>query len=186
METLECIKSRRSIRRFTEQKITDDILAKILEAVQWSPSWANTQCWEVVVVKDNNIKEKIAGLLSPKNPGIKGIIQAPLIMVMCGKKGVSGYKGDEPATDKGDWYMFDLGIASQNLCLAAHALGLGTVHIGSFDHKGVDKLLGLPAGVESIEIIPVGYPAKEGNPPFRKDLNTFVFIDKYGKLINRF
>lgn len=76
--------------------------------------------------------------------------------------------------------MFDVGIAAQNLCLAAHDLGLGTVHVGLINHQAVDELLGLPSDVESLEIIPVGYPEKVGNAPPRKELSEFVHWDKYG------
>lgn len=184
METRECIKSRRSIRRFTEQSISDETLTELLEAIRWSPSWANTQCWEMVVVKDQATKEKLADLLHPNNPATKGVLGAPVVFVACGKKGVAGYKKGETQTNKGDWYMFDLGIACQNLCLAAHDLGLGTVHVGSIEHQKIDELLGLPEGVESVEVIPVGYPVKEGSAPPRKELNEFIFIDKYGQKLN--
>lgn len=181
MDTMECIKSRRSIRRFTEQEISDEVLRKLLEAIRWAPSWANTQCWEIIVVKDQDIKEKLAAEVLPNNPATKGIIEAPVLIVACGKKGKAGFKKGEAQTDKGDWYMFDLGIACQNLCLAAHSLGLGTVHVGSLNHKGINKVLGLPEDVESVELIPVGYPAKEGSAPPRKELNEFIFIDRYGQ-----
>ncbi|MGI5876328.1 MAG: nitroreductase family protein [Dethiobacteria bacterium] len=180
METRECIKNRRSIRNFTEQEITGDVLSELLEAVRWSPSWANTQCWELVVVKDHAKKEKLAELLADRNPATKAVTQAPLVIVFCGKKGKAGYKKGTPVTEKGDWYMFDLGIACQNFCLAAHDMGLGTVQVGSFDHQGVNKLLGVPADVESVAIIPVGYPAKESTAPPRKEINEFVYLDNYG------
>ena len=60
METRECIKTRRSIRRFTEQPIPDEVLNELLEAVRWAPSWSNTQCWEIIVVKDGETKQKLA------------------------------------------------------------------------------------------------------------------------------
>ncbi len=180
METRDCIKSRRSIRRFTEQPISDELLMELIEAIRWSPSWANTQTWEVVVVKDPVVKEKLAGCVSETNPAYKGLLQAPVIMVVCGRVGSAGYKNGEAATERGDWYMFDAGIASQNMCLAAHDLGLGTVHVGSLNHQAVDELLGLPEDVNSLEIIPVGYPAKEGSAPPRKKPESFVFVDHYG------
>lgn len=183
METRDCIKSRRSVRRFTEQPVTDEMIMELLEAIRWSPSWANTQCWEIIIVKDQKGKENLTKLLAENNPAAKGLIEAPLVMILCGKKGISGVKRGEMQTDKGDWFMFDLGIACQNLCLAAHDMGLGTVHIGSFDHKGVDQLLGLPEDICSVEIIPVGYPAKEPNAPPRKELASFVHAEKYGQTL---
>jgi nitroreductase len=108
--------------------------------------------------------------------------QAPLILVFCGKKGLAGLKKGAPMTKKGDWYMFDIAIACQNLCLAAHDLGLGTVQVGNFDHDGADKLLNIGDGVESVAIIPLGYPAKEGTAPPRKEIKDFVYRESYGRL----
>jgi nitroreductase len=180
MEAFECIVTRRSIRSFTEQPVSEETIKKLLEAVRWAPSWANTQCWEVVVLKERENKEKLAGMVSKNNPAIKGIKQAPAVFVVCCKKGVSGFKSGAAVTVRGDWYMFDAGIACQNLCLAAHALGLGTVHVGSFAHEAVDEFLGLPGDVKSVEIIPVGYPAREGKAPPRKELGEFCHLERYG------
>lgn len=182
MDTLECIKTRRSIRRFTDQPIPDELLNQVLEAVRWAPSWANTQSWEIIVVKDKANIEKIAQQVPESNPAYKGLLQAPVLIVICAKLGLAGYKKSEQITEKGDWYMFDAGIASQNLCLAAHALGLGTVHVGTIpDHQALDALLGLPEDIKSIEIIPIGYPAKEGNAPPRREISEFVHSEKYGE-----
>lgn len=184
METRECIKSRRSVRNFTDQQIPEKTLLELLEAVRWSPSWANTQCWELIVVKEQAKKEKLAELLSERNPAAKAVVQAPLVLVFCGKKGVSGYKKGVAVSNKGDWFMFDVGIACQNFCLAAHDLGLGTVQIGNFDHRGVDQLLSLSGDVESVAIIPVGYPAGDSVAPPRKEIKDFAFLESYGsKLI---
>ncbi len=181
METRECIKNRRSIRNFTNQEISEEILRELLEAVRWSPSWANTQCWELIVVREQANKEKLAELLAERNPGTKAVVQAPLVLVFCGKKGVSGYKKGVSLTNKGDWFMFDVGVACQNFCLAAHDLGLGTVQIGNYDHQSVDKFLNLAGDVESVAIIPIGYPAKESIAPSRKEIENFVFLESYGK-----
>jgi nitroreductase len=181
VETLTCIKTRRSIRNFTEQEIPENLINELLEAVRWAPSWANTQCWEVIVVKEQAIKEQIAQMIPGNNPAPKAIIAAPVVMVMCAIKGRSGYKNGEILTNKGDWAMFDLGIACQNLCLAAHALGLGTVHVGTLDHNSLDKLLKLPPNLEAIEVIPVGYPAREGKVTPRKGLSEFVHLNFYGE-----
>jgi nitroreductase len=180
METRECIRSRRSIRNFTEQDITGEVLSELLEAVRWSPSWANTQCWELVVVKEQAKKEKLAELLADRNPATKAVAQAPLVLIFCGRKGVSGYKKGRSVTEKGDWYMFDIGVACQSLCLAAHDMGLGTVQVGSFEHRNVDKLLNIPADVESVAIIPVGYPAKGSSAPPRKEIKDFVYLESFG------
>jgi nitroreductase len=98
---------------------------------------------------------------------------------MCGKKGISGFYKGQAATVKGDWLMFDTGMAMQNLCLTAHSLGLGTVVIGLFDHKKVEEILGVPQNVEVVAMTPLGYPAAEGVTPKRKEPSEFVFYEKY-------
>lgn len=181
MELMEAIKGRRSIRKYKPDSIPDEALQKIMEAVRWSPSWANTQCWEVIVVKDPKIKSELASTLTRTNPALSSMTEAPLIVVLCGKKGISGFKKGEPATIKGDWLMFDTGIAMHTLCLTAHSLGLGTVVVGLFDHKKAEEILGTPPDREVVAMTPLGYPAAEGFAPKRKELSEFVFYDKYGK-----
>jgi nitroreductase len=181
MDLMEAIKGRRSIRKYRPDPIPESTLQKIMEAVQWSPSWANTQCWEAVLVKDPKIKSELATALTKTNPALSSMTDAPLILVLCGKKGVSGFKKGEAVTVKGDWLMFDTGIAMQTLCLTAYSLGLGTVVVGMFDHKKAEEILGVPQDVEVVAMTPLGYPAAEGSAPKRKEISEFVFSDHYGK-----
>jgi nitroreductase len=106
--------------------------------------------------------------------------EAPLVIVVCGKKGVSGFKKGNAVTARGDWFMFDTGIAMQNLCLTAYSLGLGTVVVGMFDHKKVEEILEVPQNVEVVAMTPLGYPAAEGGAPRRKEPSEFIFYEKYG------
>ena len=76
--------------------------------------------------------------------------------------------------------MFDVALAMQNLTLAAHSLGLGTVHVGAFDAKKVAKILGVPKGFVVVSMTPLGYPDEEPGPRPRKELSEIVFYDKYG------
>jgi nitroreductase len=176
---MDTLKSRRSVRRFEEKDIPEDLLRDVLESVQWSPSWANTQCWEVVMVKDQAIKEKLQETIAPKNPATKAITGAPVVLALCGKKGTSGYYKDIEVTKFGDWYMFDLGIACQSLCLTAHARGLGTVIVGLFDHLKAKTVLRVPDEYELVALIPIGYPAKIPPAPKRKGINEFVHHNSF-------
>jgi nitroreductase len=178
---MEAIKGRRSIRKYKPDPVSEEALQKVMEAVRWSPSWANTQCWEVIVVKDPNVKSQLANTLTATNPARSSMTEAPLVIVLCGKKGVSGFKKGQVATVKGDWLMFDAGIATQSLCLAAHGQGLGTVIIGLFDHKKAEEILGIPQNVEVVAMTPLGYPAVQRSAPKRKGVSEFVFSDRYPK-----
>jgi len=179
VELLDVIKGRRSIRRYQDKEIPEADLQKILEAVQWSPSWANTQCWEVVVVKGKEMKQKLQEALPPTNPASKGLPEAPVVLVLCGKLQSSGYYKGQVTTKFGDWFMFDLGIAAQSLCLMAHNLGLGTVIVGLFDHDKAKTALGVGAGYEVVAIIPVGYPAKDSPAPKRREISEFTHHETF-------
>jgi nitroreductase len=174
MSVLETIRERRSVRRFTEEPVSAEDLSKVLEAARWAPSWVNVQPWKIIVVKDAEKKGALRETLLPKNPAAKGFDQAPVLLVLVGERGKSGQYGDNFATDKGDWYMFDLGIAAQNIALAAHSLGLGTVHVGAMDHKKAAEILAVPEGFEVVEILPVGHPTFGPKAPPRKELKEFV------------
>ncbi|MBN1376474.1 MAG: nitroreductase family protein [Dehalococcoidia bacterium] len=182
MDVLSAIRSRRSVRQYKDTPVPDDVLQKVLEAARWAPSWANTQCTRYVVIKDPATKEKLAEMLNKGNPSTEAIKQAPIVIVACAELGKAGFYKGVLATNRDDWFMFDVGIAMQNLILAAQSLGLGTVHVGFIpDSKKVDEIIGVPEGVVSIEMTPLGYPTGETKAPPRKELADIVFYEKYGK-----
>ena len=179
MNVLEAIRERRSVRRFTEEPVSQEDLTKVLEAARWAPSWVNVQPWKIIVVKDAGKKEALKQTLLPHNPAAKAFDQAPLLLVLLGERGKSGQYGEGFATDKGDWYMFDVGIAAQNVALAAHSLGLGTVHVGAIDHKKAAEFLAVPEGFEVVEILPLGHPTFGPKSPPRKELKEFVTYEAF-------
>jgi len=173
------IQGRRGIRKYQDREISEEHLMTILEAVRWAPSWANTQCWEVIVIKDPAIKQKIRETLTPSNPASNAIVEAPVVMALCGRLQSAGYKKGEATTKFGDWFMFDLGIATQTLCLAAHNLNLGTVIVGLFNHDKAKEILRVPEGFEVVALVPLGYPAQEAKTPPRKEIGAFVHYSSF-------
>ena len=173
-DLMEIIKKRRSIRKYEEKDIPEELVNRVLDAVKWTPSWINTQCWEVIVVKDKIIKEGLQATISKGNPAAKSIVAAPVVLAVCGRLGKSGYYKDKVSTKFGDWYMFDLGLATQTICLAACDFGLGTVIVGLFDHDRAKEILNVPAGYELVVLIPMGYPAKTPSAPKRREINEFT------------
>ncbi len=178
-DILNIMQNRRSIRKFEDQPLQEETLNQILEAARWSQSWANTQCWEIVVVQDPDIKEKLQETLAKGNPASKAMVQAPVLLALCAKLETSGYYKGQVTTKHGDWYMFDLGLVTQNICLAAHALGLGSVVVGLFDHDKAEEILNVPAGHTLAAIVPLGYPAKIPETPKRKELTEFVHFETF-------
>jgi nitroreductase len=179
MELMEAVFERRSIRKYDDRPVPEDALTTVLEAVRYAPSWTNCQCWDIVVVRDQATKQKLVETVAPKNPAVKGLTAAPVVLAVCGRKGVSGFYNGHASTKFGDWCMFDLGIATQNLCLAAHGLGLGTVVVGLLDHDRAGVVLNVPETHELVALVPLGYPAKRPNAPKRKPIEAFVHQESF-------
>jgi nitroreductase len=178
-DCIQAIKERRSIRNFENQPVTEEQIQTLLESIQWAESWANTQCWEIIVVQDEQIKGQLQETMAKGNPGSKSVVQAPVLFGVCAKMQSSGfYKGQAP-TKFGDWFMFDLGLACQNLSLAAHDMGLGSVILGLFDHDQAARILKVPQGFELVTIIPIGVPAKIPSPPKRREIKDFTHWDTF-------
>jgi len=161
MEVFEAIKTRRSIRHYESEAIAEEKLNAVLEAARWAPSWANTQCWRFIVVRNDDTKAKLADALTSWNPAHEAVKEAPVVIVACAELGKSGFFQGEP--------------------LVAHSLGLGTVHVGAFDAQNVAHILNVPQGVVVVEVLPLGYPAREGRTPKRKELSELVFQENYGQ-----
>jgi len=190
MDVMEAIKGRRSIRKYRTEPVSEEALQTVLEAARLAPSWANTQCCRLVVVRDAETKSKLAdtlkGLRSGRiNPATEAVRSAPVVIAACAERGLSGYYKDESgqsviSTDKGEsWFMFDVALAMQNLALAAQALGLGTVHTGLLDAVEAARILGVPENVVVVELVPLGWPDEEPAARPRKEINEFVFFEKY-------
>jgi nitroreductase len=182
MDVFEAIKNRRSVRQYKDTPVSEEVLNKVLEAARWAPSWANTQCTRYVVIKDAATKARLAETVNKGNPSTEALKNAPIVIVACAELKRSGFYKGEVSTDRGEWFMFDVGIAMEHLALAAHALGLGTVHVGFIpDSKKVEEIIGTPEGVVAVEMTPLGYPSADAKAPPRKELSDIVFYEKYGK-----
>jgi nitroreductase len=180
VEVLEAIKTRRSIRRYKADPVDEKTLTTVLEAARWAPSWANTQCWRFIVVRDAKTRSELADTLTETNPARDAVRNAPVVIVACAELGKSGSKGGQVLTDKGDWFMFDVALAMHNLVLAAHSLGLGTVYVGLFDAKKAAQILAVPQGYCVVALTPLGYPDEVKDPRPRKELSEIVFQERWG------
>jgi nitroreductase len=187
LDTIETIKNRRSIRKYTADPVDEAILETILDSARLAPSWSNTQCWRFIIVRSDNLKAQLSEALAVNpelgnNPSTNAIKTAPVVIVACAEKGIAGYYNGQPATNKGDsWYMFDIGLAMENLVLAAAALGLGTVHVGLFDSQKVAAILEIPETFHVVEMTPLGYPEYQPKPRPRKELGEIIFREKFGQ-----
>ena len=177
MEALECIKTRRSIRKFTSEPVSQDTLKAIVEAASMAPSWKNTQITRYNIVENADIKNDIANNGTLGFSHNRDIINgAPLLVVVSMISGRCGYEKDGSfTTSKEDrWEMFDAGIASQTFCLAAHDLGVGSVILGIYDEAAVAKSISLPDNEKVAALIAIGYPDQECEAPKRKTTDDLL------------
>jgi nitroreductase len=185
MDLFEAIKTRRSIRKYSDKPVEDGKLQAVLEAVRMAPSWANYQCWRMVVVRGKATKQRISELsyvesyFAPKgyksNPSMKALVEAPVVIVLCADPAQSGVLWGQ------NYYLVDAGIAGQNLMLAARGQGLGTVFVGVYDEEKLKSLLNIPSAIRIVGLFPLGYPVEEKKDgPARKPLQDFCFHEQWG------
>ncbi len=176
MQTIDCITSRRSIRKFTEEPVSHEVLEKIIAAAAYSPSWKNTQIVRYIAIEDPALKNKIATECTTGFTYNGGTMaNAPMLIAVTVIKNRCGYERDGSFTTnrKDTWQMFDAGIASQTFCLAAHEYGLGTVIMGIFDDT-LSDVLEIPEDRELVNIICIGHPAESPEAPKRKSVEDLI------------
>lgn len=169
MDAITAIKERRSVRKFTDEKIDRHIMEDILDTARWAPSWVNFQVARWTLIDDKSIIEKLA------NDAVKGFVynmdtlkNATGVAVLSFVKGKSGKleQYDIEDTNSGKWEIFDAGIACQTFCLAAYAKGISTCIFGVIDEDTVSQIINLPAD-ETVGAIIV-YGKEDGHPATTK------------------
>lgn len=150
MDAIEAILSRRSIRRYTSQKVSGQLIKELLEAAMSAPSASNEQPWHFIIINEPKILEDI-----PKFHPYSGMLrEAPLAFLVC----VDLDLGTE------GFLIQDGSAATENLLIAAHAKGLGAVWLGIYPLKerttGMRKLLAIPERILPLSLIAIGYPAE--------------------------
>jgi nitroreductase len=152
METLDAIFFRRSIRKYTDQPVPDELVNDLLKAAMAAPSAGNEQAWQFIVIRDRALLDAI-----PKfHPYSAMLKHASIAILVCGDLSREKFKG---------LWVQDCSAATQNLLLAATAKGLGAVWTAVYPMEdrmtGMRKLLGLPEHVIPLSLIPVGFPAEQ-------------------------
>lgn len=167
MDTLECIATRRSIRRYMDRPVEPEKVEALLAAAMAAPSAGNQQPWRFVVTSNCEILKRIAKI----SPYAKMLPEAPLAIVVCGE--TAGLRHP-------DMWPQDCAAATQNILLAAHALGLGAVWLGFYPHRdrteGLASFLGVPISVLPLAVVAVGYPAERKEPAVRYN-SDFIHYD---------
>ena len=152
---LDNIFSRKSVRAYTDAPVSPEQVETLLKAAMAAPSGRNLQAWRFVVVRDQATKEKLAVGFN------KMIAKAPVVIVVCGQ--IAGEEG-EPNNN----WTADCAAATENLLLAAEAMGLGAVWTASYPYEDrmtpAIEALALPDNVRPYCVVPVGYPAGDDKP----------------------
>jgi nitroreductase len=206
---LDVLKYRRSIRRYKPDDVPYELLERIMEAGRWAQSGDNAQPWRFIVVRDAKLKRRL-GRIAKEGSGRRFaaefytgrlrarfakltdpakrervfakltsgevsafLAEAPVIIVICAKLDV----WDVP---------YDAAIASQNMALMAHVLGLGTCIVEApvtdmRDDLETMSLLNIPQGYKIIYPLAVGYPAESPNPRPRMPLADLIYYEKFGE-----
>jgi len=158
MDLWEAILTRRSIRKFTSQLVSHDLIEKILRAGMQAPSARNKQPWHFIVIQNREMLDKI----SVVHPYAYMLKEAPLGIVIC---------GDSNIEITIEYIVQDCSAATQNMLLAAHNFGLGAVWLGIYPRepriKALRKLLSIPENIIPVSMIAVGYPAEKKEPENR-------------------
>ena len=208
-DLLELMKTRRSIRRYKDKDVPDELLEKIMEAGRWAPSGDNGQAWRFIVVRDYETRKALSriategsgrrftaefftGRMEERFEGLKDekkkariyqklcsgevssfLVNAPVILVVCAYLDV----WDVP---------YDVALATQNMQLMAHDLGLGTCVVVApvcdiIDEVETNKLLKVPHGYKVALPLAVGYPDENPGPRPRWDLKDITYYEEFGK-----
>ena len=169
-DVLKTIKERRSIFKYKDEDVSEEDLETILEAGRWAPSFANLQPWNFVVVKDPETKEKLYKIARRITLFREGIEEAPVVIA------VAVDQENDP-----NHFVEAGAVASQNMALAAHSLGLSSYWVGTFDiddekssaERDVREVLDLSDDARVISLLPVGKPDQTRTSE-RKDLEEIV------------
>jgi len=173
VDVFEALKSRRSVRAFTNQTVSDAEVMKLIDAARWAPSAGNIQPWEFVVVRDPEIKRGLSAAALDQT----FIEEAPVVIVVCANqiRSARGY-----GTRGVNLYCLqDTAAATQNMLLAACALGLATCWVGAFHEEEARRVLNIPNGVRPVAIVPVGHPAEKPEAPERRPLSEIVHHETF-------
>jgi len=157
-ELIKTIFSRRSIRKYTEESVPEEHVTTILEAAMAAPSASNKKPWHFVVVTERDTLNRLADA----HKYAKMLQEAPLCVVVCGDESVSPRFWEQ-----------DCSAVTQNILLAAQALGLGSVWCGVHPNEervhDISKILGITAPVKPLNLIAIGYPAEKKEPRTQYD-----------------
>jgi nitroreductase len=166
---MKAILERRSIRKYTDEPISDQDIKELLQAAMAAPSAGNQQPWEFIVVNDREILNKIPEV----HPYSQMLKMAPLAIIVCGNMDKERHEG---------YWVQDCSAATENILIEAQYKGLGAVWLGVYPRKerirGLKELFSLPENIIPLSIVSIGHPAESKEPSNRYD-QSVIHINKW-------
>ena len=168
MDLFEAIQNRRSIRRFENRPVPDDIIQKIVEAGQWAPSACNRQDWKFIVIDSQEVKDNIL-----KETAAYFVGKSPLLILVV-------YSNQTDNLEYKD-HLLSAAMAIQNMQLAAHALGIGACCVNNLPIKSrLRKILNIPRSFDPVALLCMGYPLAVPKPLKRREhLDNIISKNKF-------
>lgn len=175
MDFLRVVKTRRSIRRYKPDPVSDEIIHQLIDAARYAPSSDDIQPWEFIVVRAKRVKER----LSDTHAWSYFVKDAPVCIVALGNERRSP-----------SYFAIDTTCAIQNLLLVSHSLGLGACWVAVYDPRNpscenhVRTVLNVPSHLRIITMIPIGYPDEKASQRTFREMSEILHFDSYGQHIS--
>ena len=183
MDFEQAVFARRSIRAFTDQDVSPELVEKLIAYGNEAPSGGNLKAWRFVVIRDSENKQKVVEATyqrnSEKNPPQSWIATAPVIIAVCCDLTAVMHRYGRHAIDS--MMYLDCSAAIENMLLGCVHLGLGSTYISGFRPREMADALGLPDMVEPVALLPIGYPKVSGVRREDAPLSEITFYEKYGQ-----
>lgn len=171
MNAKQLFEERFSVRKYKDKAIDKETFTQLMEMVRLAPSAVNYQPWHFIVIQE---KSRLAELTKAYQR--EWFLRAPAVIVAC----VDHHQSWKRPGDRKDFGDVDVAIAIDHLTLAAVELGLGTCWVCNFDAKMCSEILQLPAHIEPLALIPIGWPDENAPEKKRKTIEEFVSWESYG------
>ena len=173
MDVFEAINGRRSVRAYSSEEVSEEDVERLVEAARLAPSAGNIQPWEFVIVTNAETKRRLADAALRQT----FIEEAPVVIVVCANVARSSWRYGSRGANL--YCLQDTAAATENLLLAAHALGLAACWVGAFREDEAGKALKTPRDVRPVAIVPVGHPADKPRAPPKRSLREIVHYETF-------
>jgi nitroreductase len=177
METFDCIRTRRSIRKYQNKTLEFDKVTKVLEAASKAPSAGNLQAYRFILVTEREKIDALPDMCSDQY----WIAEAQAVIIVC--EDIERIEAHYGLRGQRLYAIQDCAAAVQNILLAAHDLELGACWIGSFEEDYIADLFGVPTSARVQAIVTLGYPDQEPDPKSEETIDTLVYFNKYGEKV---